>query len=97
MTLGLRFLFACLQAHVKEKLDETRHSDVEQYLKNLYDLYTRWVRPLNRTQNTSWVFPHSNGVRSCSLTSRRSVSLVKYFNERLNSEVKPVDVQLQSL
>uniref|UniRef100_A0A3P8QYI2 Exocyst complex component 5 n=1 Tax=Astatotilapia calliptera TaxID=8154 RepID=A0A3P8QYI2_ASTCA len=30
-----------LQAHVKEKLDETRHSDVEQYLKNLYDLYTR--------------------------------------------------------
>uniref|UniRef100_A0A4W5K509 Exocyst complex component 5 n=1 Tax=Hucho hucho TaxID=62062 RepID=A0A4W5K509_9TELE len=28
-------------AHVKEKLDETRHSDVEQYLKNLYDLYTR--------------------------------------------------------
>lgn len=31
-----------LQAHVKEKLDETRHSDVEQYLKNLYDLYTRY-------------------------------------------------------
>uniref|UniRef100_A0A4W5N082 Exocyst complex component 5 n=1 Tax=Hucho hucho TaxID=62062 RepID=A0A4W5N082_9TELE len=30
-----------LQAHVKEKLDETRHSDIEQYLKNLYDLYTR--------------------------------------------------------
>uniref|UniRef100_A0A673C8R1 Exocyst complex component 5 n=1 Tax=Sphaeramia orbicularis TaxID=375764 RepID=A0A673C8R1_9TELE len=30
-----------LQAHVKEKLDNTRHSDVEQYLKNLYDLYTR--------------------------------------------------------
>ncbi|KAE8289871.1 Exocyst complex component 5 Exocyst complex component Sec10 [Larimichthys crocea] len=30
-----------LQAHVREKLDETRHSDVEQYLKNLYDLYTR--------------------------------------------------------
>uniref|UniRef100_A0A8C7P7K1 Exocyst complex component 5 n=1 Tax=Oncorhynchus mykiss TaxID=8022 RepID=A0A8C7P7K1_ONCMY len=30
-----------LQAHVKEKLDETRRSDVEQYLKNLYDLYTR--------------------------------------------------------
>lgn len=30
-----------LQAHVKEKLDSTRHSDVEQYLKNLYDLYTR--------------------------------------------------------
>ncbi|KAG7238549.1 hypothetical protein INR49_030822 [Caranx melampygus] len=29
-----------LQAHVKEKLDGTRHSDVEQYLKNLYDLYT---------------------------------------------------------
>lgn len=32
----------CLQAHVREKLDETRHSDVEQYLKNLYDLYTRY-------------------------------------------------------
>lgn len=31
-----------LQTHVKEKLDETRHSDVEQYLKNLYDLYTRY-------------------------------------------------------
>uniref|UniRef100_A0A7N6AQ90 Exocyst complex component 5 n=1 Tax=Anabas testudineus TaxID=64144 RepID=A0A7N6AQ90_ANATE len=30
-----------LQAHVKEKLEGTRHSDVEQYLKNLYDLYTR--------------------------------------------------------
>ncbi|KAJ0009053.1 hypothetical protein NQD34_016468 [Periophthalmus magnuspinnatus] len=30
-----------LQAHVKEKLDSTRHSDAEQYLKNLYDLYTR--------------------------------------------------------
>ncbi|KAM6961457.1 exocyst complex component 5 [Aplochiton taeniatus] len=30
-----------LQAHVKEKLDETRHSDVEQYLRNLFDLYTR--------------------------------------------------------
>uniref|UniRef100_A0A8D2ZPX8 Exocyst complex component 5 n=1 Tax=Scophthalmus maximus TaxID=52904 RepID=A0A8D2ZPX8_SCOMX len=30
-----------LQAHIKEKLDETRHSDVEQYLKNLYDLYTK--------------------------------------------------------
>lgn len=30
-----------MQAHVKEKLDGTRHSDVEQYLKNLYDLYTR--------------------------------------------------------
>lgn len=29
------------QAHVKEKLDSTRHSDVEQYLKNLYDLYTK--------------------------------------------------------
>uniref|UniRef100_A0AAZ3SES1 Exocyst complex component 5 n=1 Tax=Oncorhynchus tshawytscha TaxID=74940 RepID=A0AAZ3SES1_ONCTS len=29
-----------LQAHVKEKLDETRRSDIEQYLKNLYDLYT---------------------------------------------------------
>ena len=32
-----------LQAHVKEKLDETRHSDVEQYLKNLYDLYSRYL------------------------------------------------------
>lgn len=32
----------CLQAHVREKLDGTRHSDVEQYLKNLYDLYTRY-------------------------------------------------------
>uniref|UniRef100_A0AAQ4PDT7 Exocyst complex component 5 n=1 Tax=Gasterosteus aculeatus aculeatus TaxID=481459 RepID=A0AAQ4PDT7_GASAC len=30
-----------LQSHVREKLDKTRHSDVEQYLKNLYDLYTR--------------------------------------------------------
>lgn len=29
------------QAHIKGKLDETRHSDVEQYLKNLYELYTR--------------------------------------------------------
>ncbi|KAJ8288805.1 hypothetical protein COCON_G00014640 [Conger conger] len=30
-----------LQAHVREKLEETRRSDSEQYLKNLYDLYTR--------------------------------------------------------
>uniref|UniRef100_A0A8C5EP07 Exocyst complex component 5 n=1 Tax=Gouania willdenowi TaxID=441366 RepID=A0A8C5EP07_GOUWI len=30
-----------LQAHVREKLDETRHCDIEQYLKNLYDLYSR--------------------------------------------------------
>uniref|UniRef100_A0A3Q3VJH7 Exocyst complex component 5 n=1 Tax=Mola mola TaxID=94237 RepID=A0A3Q3VJH7_MOLML len=30
-----------LQAHVRDKLDGTRHSDIEQYLKNLYDLYTR--------------------------------------------------------
>lgn len=30
-----------LQAHVRDKLDETRHADIEQYLKNLYDLYTR--------------------------------------------------------
>lgn len=30
-----------LQSHVKDKLDGTRQSDVEQYLKNLYDLYTR--------------------------------------------------------
>lgn len=29
------------QSHVKDKLDGTRQSDVEQYLKNLYDLYTR--------------------------------------------------------
>lgn len=32
----------CLQAHVREKLDETQLSDLEQYLKNLYDLYTRY-------------------------------------------------------
>uniref|UniRef100_A0AAY4A8Y8 Exocyst complex component 5 n=1 Tax=Denticeps clupeoides TaxID=299321 RepID=A0AAY4A8Y8_9TELE len=30
-----------LHAHVKEKLDEARQSDVEQYLINLYDLYSR--------------------------------------------------------
>uniref|UniRef100_A0A4W6F6M6 Exocyst complex component 5 n=1 Tax=Lates calcarifer TaxID=8187 RepID=A0A4W6F6M6_LATCA len=35
------YIKQCQEAHVKEKLDETRHSDVEQYLKNLYDLYTR--------------------------------------------------------
>lgn len=35
------WLALCPQAHIKEKLDETRHSDVEQYLKNLYDLYTK--------------------------------------------------------
>lgn len=32
-----------MQAHVRDKLDETRQSDVEQYLKNLYDLYTRYL------------------------------------------------------
>ncbi len=37
------YLTFCLQAHIREKLDETRHSDVEQYLKNLYDLYTRYL------------------------------------------------------
>uniref|UniRef100_A0A8C7YMB6 Exocyst complex component 5 n=1 Tax=Oryzias sinensis TaxID=183150 RepID=A0A8C7YMB6_9TELE len=35
-----------LQAHVREKLDGTRQSDAEQYLKNLYDLYTRWTTAL---------------------------------------------------
>lgn len=30
-----------LKAHVKERLDDARHSDVEQYLKNLFDLYSR--------------------------------------------------------
>uniref|UniRef100_A0A8C1BF68 Exocyst complex component 5 n=1 Tax=Cyprinus carpio carpio TaxID=630221 RepID=A0A8C1BF68_CYPCA len=35
------YIKQCQEAHVKEKLEETRHSDVEQYLKNLYDLYSR--------------------------------------------------------
>uniref|UniRef100_A0A671S233 Exocyst complex component 5 n=1 Tax=Sinocyclocheilus anshuiensis TaxID=1608454 RepID=A0A671S233_9TELE len=35
------YIKQCQEAHVKERLDETRNSDVEQYLKNLYDLYTR--------------------------------------------------------
>uniref|UniRef100_A0A3Q1JPX8 Exocyst complex component 5 n=1 Tax=Anabas testudineus TaxID=64144 RepID=A0A3Q1JPX8_ANATE len=35
------YIKQCQEAHVKEKLEGTRHSDVEQYLKNLYDLYTR--------------------------------------------------------
>uniref|UniRef100_A0A8C8CHC0 Exocyst complex component 5 n=1 Tax=Oncorhynchus tshawytscha TaxID=74940 RepID=A0A8C8CHC0_ONCTS len=35
------YIKQCQEAHVKEKLDETRRSDIEQYLKNLYDLYTR--------------------------------------------------------
>uniref|UniRef100_A0A3B4ABC3 Exocyst complex component 5 n=1 Tax=Periophthalmus magnuspinnatus TaxID=409849 RepID=A0A3B4ABC3_9GOBI len=35
------YIKQCQEAHVKEKLDSTRHSDAEQYLKNLYDLYTR--------------------------------------------------------
>uniref|UniRef100_A0A3Q3L946 Exocyst complex component 5 n=1 Tax=Mastacembelus armatus TaxID=205130 RepID=A0A3Q3L946_9TELE len=35
------YIKQCQEAHVKGKLDETRHSDVEQYLKNLYDLYTK--------------------------------------------------------
>lgn len=38
------YLTPCvMQAHVRDKLDETRQSDVEQYLKNLYDLYTRYL------------------------------------------------------
>lgn len=41
LAVMLNWLTLYLQAHVREKLDETRHSDVEQYLKNLYDLYTR--------------------------------------------------------
>uniref|UniRef100_A0A3Q2YMQ6 Exocyst complex component 5 n=1 Tax=Hippocampus comes TaxID=109280 RepID=A0A3Q2YMQ6_HIPCM len=35
------YIKQCQEAHVREKLDDTRHSDVEQYLRNLYDLYTR--------------------------------------------------------
>uniref|UniRef100_A0A8C5AL07 Exocyst complex component 5 n=1 Tax=Gadus morhua TaxID=8049 RepID=A0A8C5AL07_GADMO len=35
------YIKQCQEAHVKEKLDGTRHSDAEQYLKNLYDLYSR--------------------------------------------------------
>lgn len=43
LSFDLSYLTLCLQAHVREKLEETRHSDVEQYLKNLYDLYTRYL------------------------------------------------------
>uniref|UniRef100_A0A8C5G9N6 Exocyst complex component 5 n=1 Tax=Gouania willdenowi TaxID=441366 RepID=A0A8C5G9N6_GOUWI len=35
------YIKQCQEAHVREKLDETRHCDIEQYLKNLYDLYSR--------------------------------------------------------
>uniref|UniRef100_A0AAY4A9T3 Exocyst complex component 5 n=1 Tax=Denticeps clupeoides TaxID=299321 RepID=A0AAY4A9T3_9TELE len=35
------YIKQCQEAHVKEKLDEARQSDVEQYLINLYDLYSR--------------------------------------------------------
>uniref|UniRef100_H2VB49 Exocyst complex component 5 n=1 Tax=Takifugu rubripes TaxID=31033 RepID=H2VB49_TAKRU len=35
------YIRQCQESHVKDKLDGTRQSDVEQYLKNLYDLYTR--------------------------------------------------------
>uniref|UniRef100_A0A673KE17 Exocyst complex component 5 n=1 Tax=Sinocyclocheilus rhinocerous TaxID=307959 RepID=A0A673KE17_9TELE len=35
------YIKQCQETHVKERLEETRHSDVEQYLKNLYDLYSR--------------------------------------------------------
>lgn len=31
-----------LQSYVKDQLEEHRKSDAEQYLKNLYDLYTRY-------------------------------------------------------
>lgn len=54
----LNLIPLCLQAHVREKLDETRHSDVEQYLKNLYDLYTRYLA----CPHVFWFIPclHSN-------------------------------------
>ncbi|OXB57944.1 hypothetical protein ASZ78_009351 [Callipepla squamata] len=32
-----------LQSYVKDQLEEHRKSDAEQYLKNLYDLYTRYI------------------------------------------------------
>lgn len=32
-----------LQSYVKDQLEEHRKSDAEQYLKNLYDLYTRYL------------------------------------------------------
>lgn len=31
------------QSFVKDQLEECRKSDAEQYLKNLYDLYTRYA------------------------------------------------------
>ncbi|KAF2985350.1 hypothetical protein EK904_015132 [Melospiza melodia maxima] len=34
-------IFQILQSYVKDQLEEHRKSDAEQYLKNLYDLYTR--------------------------------------------------------
>uniref|UniRef100_A0A8C7YPR6 Exocyst complex component 5 n=1 Tax=Oryzias sinensis TaxID=183150 RepID=A0A8C7YPR6_9TELE len=41
----------CVDVYIKQcqevkKLDGTRQSDAEQYLKNLYDLYTRWTTAL---------------------------------------------------
>uniref|UniRef100_A0A8C9S261 Exocyst complex component 5 n=1 Tax=Scleropages formosus TaxID=113540 RepID=A0A8C9S261_SCLFO len=35
------YIKQCQESHVKDKLEETRRSDSEQYLKNLFDLYTR--------------------------------------------------------
>lgn len=36
-------MYQILQSYVKEQLEEHRKSDAEQYLKNLYDLYTRYL------------------------------------------------------
>lgn len=36
-------MYPILQSYVKEQLEEHRKSDAEQYLKNLYDLYTRYL------------------------------------------------------
>lgn len=36
-------MYQILQSYVKDQLEEHRKSDAEQYLKNLYDLYTRYL------------------------------------------------------
>lgn len=36
-------MYQILQGYVKDQLEEHRKSDAEQYLKNLYDLYTRYL------------------------------------------------------
>ncbi|KAK7904716.1 hypothetical protein WMY93_017323 [Mugilogobius chulae] len=84
------------QAHVKEKLDSTRHSDVEQYLKNLYDLYTRTTALATKlsefnlgSDKHTFLSKLIKSIFSEYLRSRGGMILQRYYDSK-NHQKRPI-------